>query len=109
MKIDINFPEQVGALIRASRKAMHIRQDDAAGIIGVSENFLGKVQRGGETVQWGKLFQVLHELGLNITVEVPEPFADAIVKRLTDTQNKTPTDRNKSAASNSDTAGHKVD
>mgnify|MGYP003659421570 CR=1 FL=1 len=45
MKIDITSPEQVGALIRASRKAMHIRQDDAAGIIGVSENFLGKVER----------------------------------------------------------------
>ena len=41
MKIDITSPEQVGALIRASRKAMHIRQDDAAGIIGVAENFLG--------------------------------------------------------------------
>lgn len=103
MKIDIKSAEQVGAVIRASRKAMHIRQDDAAGIIGVSENFLGKVERGGETVQWGKLFQVLQELGLNVTIEVPEPFADAISKRLADTQNKTWADQNKSAASDCDT------
>lgn len=108
MKINITSAEQVGALIRASRKAMQIRQDDAAGIIGVSENFLGKVERGGETVQWGKLFQVLQELGLNVSIEVPEPFADAISKRLADTQNKTRDDQNKSAASNSDTPGHEV-
>ena len=108
MKIDITSPEQVGALIRASRKAMHIRQDDAAGIIGVSENFLGKVERGGETVQWGKLFLVLQELGLNVSIEVPEPFADAISKRLADTQNKARTDQNMSTASNGDTPGPKA-
>lgn len=88
MKIDIESPDQVGGLIRASRKAMQIRQDDAAGIIGVSENFLGKVERGGETVQWGKLFQVMQGLGLSITIEVPEQFADDIQKVLTDTQKK---------------------
>ena len=88
MKIDIESAEQVGQLIRASRKAMQIRQDDAAGLIGVSENFLGKVERGGETVQWGKLFQVMQGLGLSITIEVPEQFADEIQKVLTDTQKK---------------------
>jgi transcriptional regulator with XRE-family HTH domain len=108
MKIDIKSAEQVGALIRASRKAMHIRQDDAAGIIGVSENFLGKVERGGETVQWGKLFQVLQELGLNVTIEVPEPFADATVKRLADTRNKARAEQNKAAFSNNDAAEPKA-
>ncbi|MEA1605852.1 helix-turn-helix domain-containing protein [Pseudomonas spirodelae] len=101
MKIDIESPEQVGALIRASRKAMQIRQDDAAGIIGVSENFLGKVERGGETVQWGKLFQVMQELGLNVTIEVPEPFADDIRKLLAETANKKLAKSNKASASKS--------
>ncbi len=109
MKIEIHSAEQVGALIRASRKAMHIRQDDAAGLIGVSENFLGKVERGGQTVQWGKLFQVLQELGLNVSIEVPEPFADATVKRLADTQNKTRADQNKASAANGDTPVHEAD
>lgn len=75
MKFQIDSPEKLGLLIRASRKAMELRQDDAAGSIGVSENFLGKVERGGETVQWGKLFQVMKELGLDISVEVPEEFS----------------------------------
>ncbi|MEO9330994.1 helix-turn-helix domain-containing protein [Ectopseudomonas guguanensis] len=75
MKFNIESPGDLGEIIRASRKAMGMRQDDAAGSIGVSENFLGKVERGGETVQWGKLFQVIQELGLTVSVEVPEPYA----------------------------------
>ncbi|MEH6567154.1 MAG: transcriptional regulator [Halopseudomonas sp.] len=78
MKFDISSPEQIGPLVRASRKAMQLRQDDAAGSIGVSENFLGKVERGGETVQWGKLFQVMQELGMSLSVEVPDPFAEEV-------------------------------
>ena len=75
MQIPIHDLKTLGQVVRASRKAQNLRQDDAAGSIGVSENFLGKVERGGETVQWGKLFQVIQELGLTVSVEVPEPYA----------------------------------
>ena len=34
MKFHISSPEQIGPLVRASRKAMQLRQDDAAGSIG---------------------------------------------------------------------------
>ena len=88
MKFHISSPEQIGPLVRASRKAMQLRQDDAAGSIGVSENFLGKVERGSESVQWGKLFQVMQELGLSLSVEVPEPFAEQVQARLEAAQSK---------------------
>jgi len=88
MKFVIDSPEKLGAVIRASRKAMDMRQDDAAGSIGVSENFLGKVERGGETVQWGKLFQVMKELGLTVSVEVPDEFAARTEQNLKSIHNK---------------------
>ena len=75
MKVSIESVEALGQVVRASRKAQRIRQDDAAGSIGVSENFLGKIERGGETVQWGKLFQVLEGLGIRVMVDVPESVA----------------------------------
>lgn len=75
MKIPINTAAAIGQVVRASRKAQKIRQDDAAGSIGVSENFLGKIERGSESVQWGKLFQVLEGLGIQVTVDVPESVA----------------------------------
>jgi len=58
--------------VRATRKALGLRQDDTAGTIGVSENFLGKVERGDDSVQWSKLFQVLDQLGIRLTAEIPE-------------------------------------
>jgi transcriptional regulator with XRE-family HTH domain len=82
MNIPIDSPETLGHVIRATRKALSLRQDDAAGVIGVSENFLGKVERGGATVQWGKLFQVMEQLGLKVTVEVPESTSKEIMERL---------------------------
>jgi DNA-binding XRE family transcriptional regulator len=75
MKIPIENAASIGRVVRASRKAQKIRQDDAAGSIGVSENFLGKIERGSGSVQWGKLFQVLEGLGVRVMVDVPERVA----------------------------------
>jgi transcriptional regulator with XRE-family HTH domain len=75
MKIPINNAAAIGKVVRASRKIQKIRQDDAAGSIGVSENFLGKIERGSESVQWGKLFQVLEGLGIRVLLDVPENVA----------------------------------
>lgn len=75
MNIPILNAVTLGKVVRASRKAQKIRQDDAAGSIGVSENFLGKIERGSETVQWGKLFRVLEGLGVRVIVDVPESVA----------------------------------
>jgi len=72
MQITLKNANELGALVRLARKAQNIRQDDAAGSIGVSENFLGKVERGSESVQWGKLFQVLDGLGLRLIVDLPD-------------------------------------
>ena len=75
MKLPIDNAAAIGKVVRASRKALKMRQDDTAGSIGVSENFLGKIERGSESVQWGKLFQVLEGLGIRVEVDVPESVA----------------------------------
>ena len=59
MQIRIHDPAQIGEIVRATRKAEHMRQDVTASAIGVSENFLGKVERGNSSVYWHKLFHVL--------------------------------------------------
>lgn len=71
MQVILRNAADLGPLVRQARKAQALRQDDAAGSLGVSENFLGKVERGGETVQWGKLFQVLEGLGVRLIVDLP--------------------------------------
>ena len=78
MQIPLERASTLGLIVRATRKTQKIRQDDAAGSIGVSENFLGKIERGAERVQWGKLFQVLQGLGVRVVLDVP----DNVAKRL---------------------------
>jgi transcriptional regulator with XRE-family HTH domain len=79
MQYPLKTAAALGKVVRATRKAQGIRQDDAAGSIGVSENFLGKVERGEESVQWGKLFAVLHGLGIQVSVDVPAEIAAKLV------------------------------
>jgi transcriptional regulator with XRE-family HTH domain len=74
MKIDLIESHDIGVAVRAARKAQRLRQDDAAGSIGVSESFLGKVEKGAESVHWGKLFQVLE--GLGVSVDIPDAAAE---------------------------------
>ena len=87
MKIDIDNAAAIGDVVRASRKSQKIRQDDAAGSIGVSENFLGKVERGSDAVQWGKLFQVLDGLGIRVTVDIPDNVGPYL-NELSNSRNK---------------------
>lgn len=75
MRFAIDHPARLGQIVRAARKAQGLRQDDAAGSIGVSENFLGKLESGSGSLQWGKLLQVLQGLGLRLTVDVPDDIA----------------------------------
>lgn len=83
MKIPIENSSAIGEIVRASRKAQGIRQDDAAGSIGVSENFLGKIERGSDSVRWGKLFQVMEGLGIRVILDVPDDVASQMPSRST--------------------------
>ncbi|MDO5623911.1 MAG: helix-turn-helix domain-containing protein [Pseudomonadota bacterium] len=90
MQISIPTAAAIGPIVRAARKTQGIRQDDAAGSIGVSENFLGKIERGSDSVQWGKLFQVLEGLGIRIVLDVPDSVADRVADHLPQTARHLP-------------------
>lgn len=85
MQIPLDSATALGVIVRATRKAQGLRQDDAAGSIGVSENFLGKIEKGGETVQWGKLFQVLEGLGVRVILDLPDAVESTLAKEQTKT------------------------
>jgi len=72
MKLPIKSADALGKVIRATRKSQGLRQDDAAGASGVSESFLGKVESGNTSVTWGMLFQVLSDLGIELSVDITE-------------------------------------
>lgn len=81
VRIRLHNAESLGPLVRAVRKHQGLRQDATAESIGVSENFLAKIERGGTTVQWDKLFTVLNELGLHVEIDVPDEAMAALGER----------------------------
>ncbi|AMR78779.1 helix-turn-helix domain-containing protein [Cupriavidus nantongensis] len=98
-------PGDIGAAVRAARKAGGMRQDDAAGAIGVSENFMVRVENGAEGIQWGKLFQVLQGLGLRVTVDLPEAAAPRVEAELAKLRQRQARSRNRRNARDADQHG----
>lgn len=87
MNITLPGTTELGAIVKAVRKSQNLRQDDTASSLGVSENFLSKIEQGSDTVQWGKLFDVLSGLGIKVSLNLPvvtreeeEALAEALRK-----------------------------
>jgi transcriptional regulator with XRE-family HTH domain len=67
--ITIRDPKQLGAIVRAVRKAQSLRQDELGRI---SHSFMGDLEEGKPTAQLGKVLEVLRELGVILRVELPK-------------------------------------
>lgn len=75
MDIPITSPQQLGLLIRATRKTQKLRLDDLAGTAGVGHVFAREVERGKETVQMGRVMKLLAELGIELKAGVSPEVA----------------------------------
>jgi y4mF family transcriptional regulator len=65
----IQTPRELGALIRRTRQAQGLRQNDLAGACGTSIRFLSELERGKATAQVGRVLHVLRMLGLCLKVD----------------------------------------
>jgi HTH-type transcriptional regulator/antitoxin HipB len=64
----ITSADDLGKLVRAVRHEAGLDQSTAAGIAGVGVRFLGDIERGKPTVRFDLVLQVLHRLGLELTI-----------------------------------------
>lgn len=78
MQIQIQSVSDLGIAVRAVRKAQGLRQDDTAGSARVGHVFLREVERGKETVQLGLVLQVLSELGIRLSMDIPDEAMDRL-------------------------------
>lgn len=72
MKHVVHSVEDLGLVIRAVRKSAGIRLDDLASTVKVSKQFTSDVERGKPTVQMGRVMRLLEELGVPLSVDIPE-------------------------------------
>ena len=68
MKITV---EQIGALIRATRKGLGVTQRELALTSGTGLRFVVDLERGKETCEIGKALSILQTLGIKLTLVPP--------------------------------------
>lgn len=61
----------IGEAVLQRRKQLGLKQMDAAGLVGVGVRFLSELERGKETLEIGKVLQVVSGLGLTLHLEIP--------------------------------------
>ena len=64
-------PAEIGDIIRATRKAAGLRQDELAGAAGVGLRFIVDLEAGKPTAQIGKTLHVLAALGCSVNIAAP--------------------------------------
>ena len=65
-------PAEIGEIVRSTRKATGLRQDELAGAAGVGLRFIVDLEAGKPTAQIGKVLQVLQALGCSFEITPPQ-------------------------------------
>ncbi len=71
MQVQIDQASDIGQYMRAVRKTQGLRQDDLAAMAGTSHVVLGNIERGKDTVQIGRVFELLRQLGIRVQLDLP--------------------------------------
>ena len=66
-------PQQIGSLIRATRKSLGVTQKDLALTSGTGLRFVIDLEKGKETCEIGKALTILHTLGIKLSLTPPAP------------------------------------
>jgi len=64
-------PAELGKLVRETRRAGGLTQDQLAGAAGVGVRFLIELEAGKPTAQLGKALSVLATLGCRLRIDAP--------------------------------------
>jgi len=57
----------LGRIVRNVRKLQKLSQDDLAGMAGTGRRFIVDLEKGKQTVQFGKVLRVLRTLGVSVS------------------------------------------
>lgn len=82
MQISVQTVADLGLALRATRRCSKVRLDDLAQIAGVSKQFVSDVEYGKPTVQLGLTLKLLVEMGVTMSLDIPQEAQEAWEKLL---------------------------
>ncbi|MBX2989211.1 MAG: helix-turn-helix transcriptional regulator [Bdellovibrionaceae bacterium] len=65
---NIRSLEDIGTIVRQTRKARGLSQEELARISGVGRRFISELEHGKKTMEFGKALHVLKRLGLDLSI-----------------------------------------
>ncbi len=68
MKTVVKTVKDLGNVVRVKRKQDGFTQVSLAEMLGMGDRVLRELERGKETIQLGKALEILHGLGLELSV-----------------------------------------
>ena len=72
MGVDLRYTtEQIGKLIRETRKTLGVTQKDLSLTSGTGLRFVIDLEKGKETCEVGKVLTILHTLGIKMILTPP--------------------------------------
>ena len=78
MQIPIRSTADLGLVVRATRKAQRLRIDDLARFADLGPVFAMDVEHGKPTVQFGRVLRLLEQLGIRLTLDMPDAAAPGL-------------------------------
>lgn len=78
----IKNSKQLGLVAKHVRQAQSIDQLTAGLLSGNGITFISQFENGKETVEIGRVFQLLDQLGINIELDLPPDLSEQVVKKI---------------------------
>jgi HTH-type transcriptional regulator / antitoxin HipB len=77
LEVDLRYTtEQIGKLIRGTRKTLGVTQKDLSLTSGTGLRFVIDLEKGKETCEVGKVLTILHTLGIKMILTPPAAGAE---------------------------------
>ncbi len=61
--------KELGQIIRMKRNSLGLTLEHVSGMAGIGPRFLSELERGKETIEFGKALQVMNCLGLELSIK----------------------------------------
>lgn len=82
MQIKIQGVEQLGAIAKQVRQSQSLDQETAGLLSGNGLTFMSQFENGKKTVEIGRVFKLLEQLGIEVEINTPPNLSEKAVKKI---------------------------
>lgn len=82
MTIKIDDVSQLGSIVKHVRRSQSLDQETAGLLSGNGLTFISQFENGKETVEIGRVFKLLDQLGIEIEINLPPNLSEKTINKI---------------------------